>query len=212
MITIRRELELLIFIFLMGAASIVLLAHKNASTTIQFATPKLPTFVTSPLPTLSPTPIVQTASVDSPDSSESLIMKKQTTQQTTTYSFSLLTISTNSERFLFMKNMVLGQSFILPANAWAPDNAYVFVKEITATGNNYYVLSTVDSSITMDQNQVNISDFFAKRYPNYKISDVTGWAAPNLIVVNTTTDTGAFLSFWFDVPTKSFIPLATQFH
>lgn len=214
MFTLKRELELFLFILFTGAISIMLLAHKNSASALHFVSPKLPIFLTAPVPpVVSPTPSLQIISVDSPDSSKSLILKKQAiSQKTTRYSFSILTKSTNSDQFLFMRDVVPGQSYVLPANAWSPDNSYVFIKETTPHITNYYVLSVNDNSLAMGENKVNIQELFIQKYPNYIITDVTGWAAPNLIIVNTTTNTGAFLSFWFDIPSKSFIPLATQFH
>jgi len=213
MITVRREIELLIFIFVAGIISMVLLSHKNATMSAQFSSPKLPNFVMSPLATPTPTPpSTQNTTVMSPDGSETLVMKKQVGQKSTSYSFSILTKATNTEKSLFMKTTPDTQNYELPANSWSPDSRFIFIKETTLQATNYYVLSTTDDSLNMDTNQVNIQTYFSGKYPNYSITDVTGWAAPDLIVVNTKTDTGGFLSFWFYVPNKSFIPLGTQFH
>jgi hypothetical protein len=51
-----------------------------------------------------------------------------------------------------------------------------------------------------------ISELFYAKYSEYKITDITGWAAPNLLIVNTddvNSEEGP--SFWFDVSSKTFI-------
>ena len=58
-----------------------------------------------------------------------------------------------------------------------------------------------------------MEELFAQKYADYKITDVTGWAAPTLLVVNTDKLDGTVgPSFWFDVASLSFTRLSTRFN
>jgi hypothetical protein len=58
------------------------------------------------------------------------------------------------------------------------------------------------------------SSLFYEKFPGYKITEATGWGGLNLIVFNTVEAESGKRgpSFWFEVPTHSFIRLSTQFN
>jgi len=56
-----------------------------------------------------------------------------------------------------------------------------------------------------------IKNLFLSKYPEFKIEDITGWAAVNLLLVNVKSQTGEKISFWFDVTSQTFIRLGTYF-
>jgi hypothetical protein len=138
-------------------------------------------------------------SVDSPDGKKTLSMRITKNQSGVTYAFSV------SGKEIFAKTVDPTVSFSIPLNSWSPDNKYVFLKETAATGVKFFVLSASDDSSSQNDQTANITDLFAKKYPDLKIKDVTGWGGINLVIVNSDS------SFWFEMPTHSFIQLSTHF-
>lgn len=173
--------------------------------------PTLPSMLATPTPTNAPTVTpspVETTVAESPDGIYSLIMKKQPATNQTTYTFYTSTAQTTTPVEIYTATVDPSSSFSLPFNAWAPDDKTVFIKEMTASTTNYLVIPQTG---TVTTNPTNIQSLFAQRYPTYSIENVTGWAANNLLVVNTKTPGGNMESFWFDTTTQGFIPLAHRF-
>ncbi len=142
--------------------------------------------------------------VDSPDGKLTLTMKKEKTQNGVFYSF-FTTDLTGVKNIVFTKIASAGATFSIPANTFSPDNKYIFLKE-EYLGQTDYFLPT-ESGIS------DISSLFAARYPDYVVTDITGWGGINLIVINTDEKSGEVgPSFWFDVPYKNFIRLSTRFN
>jgi len=169
------------------------------------------------LPTLAPTTVppepVQIVPIDSPDGLKTLTMKKQKTNDNTTYSFLTSAKSDATEQLIFNKTENSSQDISVPYNTWSPDDAFVFLKESTPTIDNYYVLHTSGESFPDGSQYLNIQDLFKKQLSNYTLTDVTGWAAPDLLIVNTKTDQGQQgPSFWFTVSSQSFLQLGTYFN
>jgi len=131
-------------------------------------------------------------------------MKESKTQDNTTYSF-LTTNSDGTQKEVFTKIVPSTSTLSIPANTFSPDDKYIFLKEDDSGLVDYFV---VTPSGTLD-----ISSLFAAKYPNYKITDVTGWGGMTLIVVNVNNSDGSIgPSFWFNVSGKSFIQLSDRFN
>ena len=118
-----------------------------------------------------------------------------------------------TKQLIFRKEGVLSQNLSIPYNTWSPDNIYVFIKEATPTVNNYYVFFTSESSFSDSSQYLNIQSLFAEKVSDYIILDVTGWAAPNLLIVNAKENQSEKkVSFWFEVSSQSFLLLGTYFY
>ena len=75
------------------------------------------------------------------------------------------------------------------------------------------MLSVSGQPFSDNMSSLNIQELFVEKINGYNISDITGWAAPNLILVNAQAKEGDNkVSFWFDVTSQSFIQLGTYFH
>jgi hypothetical protein len=136
--------------------------------------------------------------VISPDGKVSLKMREEKGENEIIYTFSSANIN-------FTKNVPLGSTMSIPLNTFSPDNKYVFVKETGPFGDKYYVF--------LDNQLVEISSLFYAKHPEYKITDMTGWGGVNLIVFNTDKiEGGTGPSFWFEIPSKSFIQLSNRFN
>jgi len=157
-----------------------------------------------PSPTMVFSLPIQTESLGSPDGSKTLIMKKEQIKDKVKYTFFV-------DELIFQKEEVL-QSLVIPYNAWSPDNKYIFLKESGASINNYYVFYASGDLFSENVKYLNIQNLFEKKVNGFVIQEVTGWAAPNLIIINTVSSEGNRVSFWFDVPSQSFIQLGTYFN
>lgn len=161
--------------------------NKQSPVASQAAPPNLPILAAEP----------QATTQISPDGKEALTMKKETSGDSTTYSF------TTQKGFLFTKTVSKGVTFSIPFNTWSPDNKYVFVKEDAGSTVNYWVYP----------GEINVTNFFVQKLPNFKLGDITGWASNTLLIVNTNNPDGSEgPSFWFELPSKSFIRLSNRFN
>ena len=210
MFTLRHELEMLFFIIAATAITLFFLVSRNKinQSNLYQMMPVFPTAEPTPTP---PSPL-ETIDFDSPDGTKILTMKKQKTANSVVYSFSTSVKSDASQKLIFSKKEPLSQELSIPFNTWSPDNTYFFLKETTPALNHYYVFKSTESLMSVDQ-AIDIQALFLQKLPQYTLDDVTGWADPNLLVVNTKNaqaETGP--SFWFEVSSKSFIQLSTHFY
>ncbi len=147
----------------------------------------------------SPSPIPsQMSTQESPDGKNTLTMKREMNGSSATYSFS------TKDGALFSKTVDNTTTLSIPFNTWSTDDKTVFVKEDTGSAVNWYVYP----------GGTNVTDFFNKKLAeNYKITEVTGWAANTLLIVNTDKiGGGQGFSYWFDISSKSFIQLSNRFN
>jgi hypothetical protein len=160
-------------------------------------------------PTPAPMPVVEAqepivTSVGSPDGKLTLTMREENSTEGPVYNF-FTTDLEGSKNLIFTKTASAGAVLSIPANTFSPDNKYVFLKEEYGGVANYFL--PVPSGI------IDISAMFTAKYPDFVVTDMTGWGGINLIVINTDKAGGGIgPSFWFDVPTRSFYRLATRFN
>jgi hypothetical protein len=128
-----------------------------------------------------------------------------------TQSDSVLWTINISDRLVFSRADKLNL-YELPFNAFSPDNKYIYVYLKNSVATSYIVLRVDGTPILKEGSDLEISSLFNKKYPTLKITDVTGWAAPTLLIVNTDkVEGGKGPSFWFDVTAHAFIQLSTRF-
>lgn len=191
---------LLPILFLAIAISGILLASNSPK-------PTLPSLATTPAPGKAVT------TLDSPDTLQKLTMKEEKNNKMIAYIFSTSNQAGGDEKQIFTKTLDSSETLSIPYNAWSPDSKYIFLKQSSSTKTSYFTLTSTGAPIAKDTQTLDITDLFEKKYTDYKIVDVTGWAAPTLIIINTDkSDGGTGLSFWFDVTSQSFIPLSTHFN
>jgi hypothetical protein len=102
----------------------------------------------------------------------------------------------------------------IPLNAVSPDNKYLFLKQKQPGKTGYLALTVNGTPLTKDSQAVDFGELFAQKYPDYQITEVTGWGGLNLIVFNTDIVAGGGTgpSFWFDIASQSFIQLSSRFN
>lgn len=209
MFTLRREIETIFIIACLTGVGLFASMQFNLKHKLNLRSPSLPAALTASSPTPTPTPIpapvMQTTNTDSPDGAKTLIMKKQQTDSGASYSFSATDKKANIQTFIFSKTLVAPADISIPFNTWSPDNRYIFLKE---GASDYYVWP-----LAVDlQTSVNITSLFVAKYPDLTMIEVTGWAAPDLLIVNAKNKEGSKSSLWFEVSSLHFIPLSTGFY
>ena len=207
MFTKRLEIESILLILLGGVMGIFAVTILNSGFKYKFFPVVLPA-ITSPTPTPAPESLVsvnQTISAGNLDGSKNLILEKQGTADELNYSLYVLEKENNYKTFLFNKTTSGNHEINLPINAWSPDDKYVFIKEPSKV---FTVWNTKGEGLSS-----NVSELFKAKYEDLILADITGWAAPDLLIVNTKTETGDIgPSLWFDLNSKSFIGLSTRFN
>lgn len=177
---------------------------KNAALPVAFG----PVAVPIPTPGLH-----KEENVVSPDMKQTLVVKEHQDQDLVTHTFWTLSEEDSAPKQIFTRTVDLSQTITIPFNTWSPGNKYLFLKESNGGHDSYVVLRSIGEAIAKDLETVRVEDLFTRKYMNYKITDVTGWAAPTLLIVNTDkVDGGVGPSFWFDVSTLAFTQLSTRFN
>lgn len=210
MFTLKRELETFFIIVLATGMSLFFLVQRNNMTKQPIISPSLPAIsAAAPVGSSLPEVII----TDSPDGNKTLTTKKQKMKDSVIYSFFVSDTNSTNQKLIFEKTENLSQSLIIPFNTWSPDNVYFFLKEEMKSINNYYVFYSSGKTFSNNNQYINIQELFTKKFSRYTIENVTGWATPNLLIINTRTENGdKGPSFWFDLPSQSFIQLATHFN
>ena len=150
--------------------------------------------------------------MDSPEGSKTLTLERQENGETSVYSLFVSGKPDGLRTQLFTKEEPRSRSLLIPFNTWSSDNTYVFLKETTPTIPDYLVFQSSGVPFASDSASVSVQELFSKKVPNFIIEDVTGWAGPTSLIVNTKKIEGdTRVSFWFDVPSQSFIQLGTYF-
>ncbi len=199
-----KPIKILLFFIIFALLILFLFAVIPHGSTLLAPTPK---------PTESTNPSTEPMSVDSPNGKFNLTLKKHKNQNTITYSFFVKDVEKNEEILVFTKELTSPNSMSIPFNSFSPNNKYLFLKELTSGKANYYVMSVNLTPFKNEEKYLNVSDFFTKKYDKLILGDITGWADPNLLIVNTNTlDGKPSYSLWFEISSNSFIQLATRFN
>ena len=159
------------------------------------------------LPSNLPSVNQEVTSIDTPDGSKTLTMKKKLTTDSSVYSFYVTSKSDPASKLLFSKTLKPSDSLSIPFNSFSPDNNYLFLKEKLSDQTNYYVFPLLSNQFKNGTQYLNVTDSFNQKLSDVKLVDITGWAAPNLLIVNTDKS-----SLWFDITSFSFIQLAIRFN
>ncbi|MBI2430848.1 MAG: hypothetical protein HYV39_02435 [Candidatus Levybacteria bacterium] len=214
--TIRHilELETISFLFLTAVLSSLFVWQSNRNLQEWFYA-SLP-YVTSNKTETVITPVanrvakIDTASQISPDGVKLLTMKKtHNTDGTFSYVFTTSDGSGTNEKQIYTKKVTEPESMAVPFNAWSPDDKYVFIQK---NGNNALVFKATGEEIAGGELYFDVEEAFVQKGIKNRIDKVTGWASPTLVIVNTVTpEDEKGPSYWFEVPSKAIIPLASQF-
>lgn len=208
------EAEAISFISIAAVVSMVMVIHNNQNNQQKFhvLTPVVENnnAQASTLPTITPVPAEETTSQISPDGSKKIVLRTtHNTDGTLTFNISTTDDSGGNEQQVYTLTLPGTESMHIPFNTWSPNNRYFFlVKDNTDA----MVFNASGASFANDQPFLDATDTFNQRATGNTFSEATGWASDTLVIINTTTpDNAKGPSYWFEVPSKAVIRLATEF-
>lgn len=213
---LTRELETIFFIMIasvIGLYAIYFLRIPKDYTNMRVVTP-LPSFLTiaTPTPTVTPLPQPTNVSWNASDGKEKVNMQTIFNADTTkTYTFSTEDTTNNKETLVSTQTVGQDVTFAIPYNTFSSDDNYFFLTRITGDKKEYLVFKTNGEVFSDGSMYIAVTPLFTNYTSNYTISDVTGWADPTLMIVNVKDSNNNKVSYWFDVSSKSFIPLSNYF-
>ena len=211
MITVRHSAGLFAVILTGTALAFFVTLERNSTSGRSLISSAAMPVAMTPAPTEKPKG-PQVSFMDSPEGSRTLTLERQESNEISSYLLSVSSKSDGQKLQLFKKDESISQNLSIPFNTWSSDNRYVFLKETTPAINNYLVFQSSGVPFASDSAFVSVQELFSKKVPNFIIEDVTGWAGPTSLIVNTRAVEGSSkVSFWFEVPSQSFIQLGTYF-
>lgn len=166
----------------------------------------------SPTPTAAPTPAPTTFSQVSPDGKKKVSMTvMQHSNTSKTYAFTVSDGDGANSQSLYSINLPLAEYMSIPFNTFSPDDKYLFLEHDTNSGTEAFAFRANGDPMSTDATYYNVTQLYnARNFPN-TYETTTGWASETLLIVDTKTPSGDVQSYWFEVPSKAIIPLATQF-
>jgi hypothetical protein len=149
-------------------------------------------------------PVSKVSTMDSPEGSKTLTVDDG--------SIYVSAKDESEKQLLYKKTIAQDENLEIPFNTWDPANTYFFLKDTTPESIEYLVFKSSGEKFTPDLPFLSVGEIFQSKVQGYVIEDITGWAAPDLLLVNAKQSSGdAKVSFWFEVPSRSFIQLSTYF-
>ncbi|OGH18602.1 MAG: hypothetical protein A2868_02455 [Candidatus Levybacteria bacterium RIFCSPHIGHO2_01_FULL_40_15b] len=211
MFSARNITILLIVILLIGGISF--LSFKGLNTPI--ITPNPAPTESSDIVSIQSLPdssTPETSEVRSPDGVMKLIMEKTTIAYNTTYSFSIEeTTQGSAKNSILSKTVLAGTGMELSQNAWSPDNKYFFITEKSGNSINYLVFKADGEYFSENEQYISVVPLFVAKNTGHSLKDITGWDSETLLHVYTIKEDGSRgPSFWFEIPSKAIIQLASR--
>lgn len=216
MFTLRQELESIFLVIVFTVLGLVAVSQSQIKAKINIAG----WFnSTEPVYKISSTQSVvvpiqsEALSQSSSDGKFNLTMQKKVVNGQITYSFFSAELNDTTKNSIYSIITDKKSELKIPLNSFAPDNNYLYLEKKTLGVNDYLLFKSNGDTFSDGLKYLNIAELFHKRYPDLIFSEVTGWAAPNLLIVNTKTlENKLGGSFWFELPTQNFIQLSTKFY
>lgn len=205
----RRNIFFLIFILIATALSAGLVFW--SSFRIKESTPISESFAAGTTTQLTETQTNE--EVLSPNGKMTLTAKNVRKADITTQTFITSTEADKNPVQIYSADSGSDRVISIPFNTFSPDNKHIFLKVGTSEKPKYLVLRTDGKNIKGEEKTVEITGLFYEKYPEFKITDVTGWGDIGLVVVNSDyLDGKTGPSFWFDLSNFGFIRLSTKFN
>ena len=213
--TVRRQIKLetlsVILIAFAVSSFLVLRNNQEAKQQLHLAIPIVADAAqTSVAPTTDPILKIDTASQISPDGTKKLIMKTiPGADGTRTYKFTTTDGKGDNEQMLYKTKAQESEKLSIPFNTWSPDKKYLFIQKNTSSG---LVFKATGDPIASPEAFFDVADIFKQKGKKDKITEITGWASPTLLIVNTLSEEDKKgSSYWLEIPTKAIIQLSGQF-
>lgn len=148
-----------------------------------------------------------------PNGKMTLILKSVQKGDLTTQTFYTKTDEGETQVEIYSVEKENSNLISIPFNTFSPDNEFIFLKNGTNEKPEYLVLRTDGEMIDGKQEALEFTSRFYEKYPEHKITAMTGWGGYTLIVINSDLSDGKTgPSFWFDVSNFTFIQPSTRFN
>ena len=208
MITLRHQIELesiFLITVVTGLSLFFVIQRSNQGLSMPIVS------VNSPLAV--PDPEQSVFSQISPDGTKEVVMKiARNSDDTSTYSFYTADGSGANEKYIFEKTLDKERNMTIPYNTWSSNNQYFFIQENAKEGRTVFAFEVSGAPFSETEQYFNVTDLFRKQKTGNDFSEATGWASESLIIINATKEDGSKgSSYWFEVPSKAIIQLATEF-
>jgi len=176
----------------------------------------------TPVPSASPVPVIPAPTETewtSPNGKSILKMKETVTSLATEispenrmYSFYVTTSTDPEEKLVFSKSVNAPTTMLIPFNSWAPDNKHFYVQEVTPSAVKSFVFNASGETFADASPFIDVQTVFEEKITDYTLREVTGWAAPSLLIINSlAAELQDGPSYWLDVNRKSLTRLSTSF-
>lgn len=205
MTTLRKvELESIFLISIVAAVSLFFVVQRNNQGLFTGS-------VTIPI--VTPAPSQNVFSQISPDGTKKVIMRINSGENDTkTYSFYTADGLGRNEKYIFTRSLDVDSSMSVPFNTWSSNNQYFFIQENSPSEKSIFAFKANGDAFSDKEPYFDVTGLFKKRETGYIFNEATGWASESLIIINTKKDDGTKgPSYWFEVPSKAILILATEF-
>lgn len=166
-----------------------------------------------PVASIGPIPTKNHYTQISPDGLYELLLEiERVSPQQITYTVSVTETTTGNHHAVFTESIDTQTNVRIPFNTWSADNKYFFLTLHTKTEQRNLVFKASGELID-DLPYINVNSLYHAKEIAYEFKEMTGWASQNLLVINTNKADGNGMgpSYWFDVTSKKFIQLSSQF-
>ena len=149
----------------------------------------------------------------SPDGTKEVVARVvQNQDHTKTFSFYTKDTAQSAEKLIFSKAISDTASMKIPYNTWSSNNQYFFIQENAVSGKSIFAFQASGKQFSDTENYFDVTEIFKNKETGNNFTEATGWASESLIIINTTKNDGTKgPSYWFEVPSKAILLLATEF-
>ncbi len=164
-------------------------------------------------PVIKPTPMPNSSSdidVHASDGKVKVILESnKKADGNTAYTIWTSTTTNTDKKLIFTITEPNNTTIVLPQNSWSPDDKYFFVLENQNNTITALVFKGSGETFTNGEHHLDLTPLFSQRNNKLEVTNITGWASGTLLYVLTKADTAQKgPTFWFDIPSKSFLQLA----
>lgn len=199
----KRRIVFLVFSFtIIGILTFAAIKNNFYSFYNQAAAP-----LTSPIPSLIPTPFLQNDEVISPDGTMKLTLQtKNKADGNISYSIFTETTEGQDRQEVFNIDNKNGE-ISLSSNSWSPDNKYFFIIQKKYDLINAFVFKS--DQVSRLNPDIDLLSIFEKNGSDFEITNVTGWDSETLLHVRTQEKKNKKKgpSYWFDIISQGYIEL-----
>ncbi len=207
---LTNAIKIISVILLAASLVLILSIQQKDGIRMSLSSPPIPVAAVVSPTTILP-PQVQVYQMDSPEGSKTLEVEKVESTGLPLHSIFVTSKSDGVSRKILNADTTY-HNLAIPFNTWSPDTTYFFLEETTSDREDYLVFQSSGEPFSDEALSLSVQQLFKEKVEGYTIEDVTGWASESLLLVNTKEiDGDGKVSFWFEVPSQTFIQLGTYF-